>query len=160
VGTTLEGLVIPYEQVSNLFGTAPVLFKNGAFTRGLRGNPDIAVTHEGRAGRIIGRTKSGTARVWEDDAGLHVEAHPPEGVSWADDLLVSVGRGDISSASAACVVSARLEKRGSDDVLIVSQAQVLQIAVTSFSPFNGGLTAQKSEAASAEVRQLEALYRK
>lgn len=69
-----------------------------AFKRTLRNSPDLFSFFNHDPMHVLGRTKSGTLSVSTDLTGLRFEVQPPE-TSWADDLLTSIKRGDISGAS-------------------------------------------------------------
>jgi HK97 family phage prohead protease len=68
----------------------------GAFARSLKENPDIIATYNHNPDRILGRTKSGTLRLSEDERGLRFEIDLPESETVLREL---VARGDINGAS-------------------------------------------------------------
>lgn len=70
----------------------------GAFTKALRG--DILALYDHDMGRVLGRTKSKTLRLAEDNHGLKVEIDVPD-TSDGNDLWTLVGRGDVSGMSFA-----------------------------------------------------------
>lgn len=68
----------------------------GAFTKAIRGDVLALVNHD--SGRVLGRTKSGTLRLSEDDRGLKVEIDVPNTTD-GNDLWELVERGDVSGMS-------------------------------------------------------------
>ncbi|MGH0354626.1 HK97 family phage prohead protease, partial [Sinorhizobium meliloti] len=68
----------------------------GAFAEAIAGDVRALVDHD--AGRVIGRTKSGTLRLSEDSRGLAVEVDVPDTTD-GNDLWTLVERGDISGMS-------------------------------------------------------------
>lgn len=69
----------------------------GAFTKTLQ-EADVRALVNHDANYVLGRTKSGTLRLWEDEHGLAFEVDPPE-AQWAQDLMASIRRGDVDQMS-------------------------------------------------------------
>lgn len=75
-------------------------FERGAFDEVLVGEPDIVVLRDHDRMHLLGRTASGTAKVWESERGLEYEVSPPDN----DDgrsLVTLVRRGDLFGSSFA-----------------------------------------------------------
>jgi hypothetical protein len=68
----------------------------GAFERALAGDVFSFFNHD--ESKVLGRTKSGTLRLTEDDNGLRYEVDLPD-TSAARDLRVSMDRGDVDGSS-------------------------------------------------------------
>jgi HK97 family phage prohead protease len=69
----------------------------GAFDDVLGDDVRILINHKDSA--ILGRTKSGTAKVWVDADGLRYAWKNPTEITYAADLAVSINRGDIDQSS-------------------------------------------------------------
>jgi HK97 family phage prohead protease len=68
----------------------------GAFGRAISGDVFSFFNHD--ESKVLGRTKSGTLRLIEDDSGLRYEVDLPD-TSAARDLRVSMDRGDVDGSS-------------------------------------------------------------
>lgn len=71
--------------------------KPGAFAKTIQ-EADIRALWNHNADYVLGRTRAGTLGLEEDDLGLRVDISPPE-TQWANDLMVSIDRGDVDQMS-------------------------------------------------------------
>lgn len=84
----------------------------GAFSRSLAEGDDIRALWNHNSDMVLGRTRSGTLRLSEDDTGLRAEIDPPESAS---SLIESVRRGDVSQMSFGFVVRANGDRVDEDE---------------------------------------------
>lgn len=71
----------------------------GAFTEALKSS-DVRALFNHNPDIILGRNRSGTLKLFEDDIGLRYEITPPA-TQTAKDIIESIRRGDISQSSFA-----------------------------------------------------------
>jgi HK97 family phage prohead protease len=79
-GKTIAGYAAIFNDVADIGGSFREIIAPGAFKDTLSGDIRALVDHD--SGRVIGRSKSGTLRLSEDDKGLAVEIDfptPPTG---------------------------------------------------------------------------------
>jgi uncharacterized protein len=76
----------------------------GAFGRAIKKKQDVRALFNHDANFVLGRTKSGTLAIEEDQRGLLTKIEPPD-TQAGRDLMTSIGRGDVSQMSFAFSVS-------------------------------------------------------
>lgn len=96
-GRKLTGYVVRYNTPASIAGFIEVV-KPGAFSKSLSEGRDILALSDHDPKQVLGRTKSGTLRLWEDEKGLAYEIDLPD-TTQARDLLVQVERGDVGGMS-------------------------------------------------------------
>jgi hypothetical protein len=93
----LTGHGAVYDRWSVDLGGFKELFEQGSFTESI-GKDDIRSLQNHDAHYILGRTKAGTLALEEDKRGVKFDVTLPD-TSYANDLLVSVERRDITGCS-------------------------------------------------------------
>lgn len=94
---TLSGYAALFDVESHDLGGFIEIIRPGAFSKTLS-EADIRALKNHNSDYVLGRTKSGTLRLVEDQKGLRVEIDVPD-AQWAIDLVESIERGDVDQMS-------------------------------------------------------------
>lgn len=97
--TKLSGYAAVFNSVTEIAGLFREQIAPGAFADAAN-RDDVRALFNHDANFVLGRTTSGTLSLSEDATGLRYDVTPPN-TTWANDLMVSVQRGDISQSSFA-----------------------------------------------------------
>lgn len=104
-----------------------------AFDACLRGKPDCRALWNHNPDHVLGRTTAGTLRLWTDSLGLRYEIDPPD-TSIANDLTVSLRRGDVNQSSFgfSCIRDAWSQDSGGNAIRTVLQAELFDCSPCTF----------------------------
>lgn len=96
---------------------------------------DIAGLNSHLSHLVLGSTKAGTMELREDNIGLYGEIDPPNN-TYANDLMVSLERGDIDSASFGFYYVTTTWRLQDDwDILEVRDMDIIELTVCKFPAF-------------------------
>ena len=100
-------LIVGYAARFNEVTTIGAWFREriapGAFAEVIKGD-DVRALFNHDPNKVLGRTKSGTLRMFEDEVGLRYEVTPPD-TQDARDLIALLERGDVSGSSFSFLVA-------------------------------------------------------
>ena len=96
----LVGHAAVFNSESVDFGGWKETIRKGAFKRAIKEKQDVRALLNHDSNFVLGRTKSGTLRLWEDDVGLAAEIVVAD-TQVGRDLIKSINRGDIDQMSFA-----------------------------------------------------------
>jgi len=124
----------------------------GAFARSVMDN-DVRALWDHDSKYVLGRNRSGTMELEEDERGLGVVIRPPE-TGWARDLLLSMKRGDVSQMSFGFYV--RDEDWVEEDGIVVRvlrDVDLFDVSVVTYTAYPQTSAEARQRATSFEVIQ-------
>jgi phage prohead protease, HK97 family len=128
----LTGYVVKWNSPSEvLFCDFIEQFSPNAFAETLKEGKDVRALFEHDHSKLLGRTRSNTLKLEQDNIGLRFELTPPD-TTLGRDLLVSVERGDISGMSFGFLPLEETWDFEKEPVLRqIQKAELFEITVTS-----------------------------
>jgi HK97 family phage prohead protease len=108
---TIRGYAALYDEPSEDLGGFVEVIERGALSKAV-GRDDVRALFNHDANYVLGRNRSGTLELVDDERGLQVNITPPP-TQWATDLMTSMRRGDVDQMSFA--FSVMDEEWGSKD---------------------------------------------
>ena len=93
----IVGYAAVFDEWSEDLGGFLERVRAGAFAKTIQ-EADVRALWNHDEKQVLGRTRSGTLRLEEDEQGLRYEVDPPD-TQWARDAMVTIERGDVSQSS-------------------------------------------------------------
>jgi HK97 family phage prohead protease len=94
----IEGYAAVFNARSQDLGGFIETVKPGAFRRAIENKSDVRALVNHDPSLLLGRTKSGTLKLWEDEKGLKFRCELPD-TQYAKDVYTSIERGDMDQCS-------------------------------------------------------------
>jgi uncharacterized protein len=113
----ITGYAAIFDTWADIGGWFKESIRKGAFTKTIR-ESDVRALWNHNADYVLGRNKAGTLRLWEDSHGLGYEIKPPN-TTWANDLIESMRREDISQSSFGFIVNKQEMDYDKDERVLV-----------------------------------------
>ena len=129
----ISGHAALYNRETVIAGLFREIILPGAFT-GAIGRDDTRALFNHNPDHILGRTKSGTLTLTEDEQGLHYDVVLPD-TDWAKDLHKSIARGDISQSSFSFIATQESWVQGSLPLRQIHDVQLFDISAVTYAAY-------------------------
>lgn len=136
-GRRLEGLCAVYDVEARIGGFREKIAR-GAFAGALEPGSDVLCLQDHDAGKLLGRTRSGSLRLSDDVKGLAFSVDVPATTVGADALELAT-RGDLGGMSIGFRVSPAGET-WVDDLRTLTAVDLVEISIVSAHPAYSGTT--------------------
>lgn len=145
----ISGYAAVFEQYSDDLGGFVEKIRRGAFKKTLQ-EADVRALINHDALYVLGRSKAGTLRLWEDEVGLGFEIIPPN-TTFANDLMESIGRGDVTQMSFG-FQAIRDEWRQTE---LGTERELIELVLLDVSPVTFPAYPQTSAQVRSKVKELQ-----
>lgn len=126
----VTGYAAVFNSPTLLYDGLEEVISPGAFSKSLS-NSDIRCLFDHDWGKVLGRTKSGTLRLEEDERGLKFEVELPNTTD-GNNLIISMERGDINQCSFGFIPTEEVWDYKADPVLrTVNEVELFEVSVVS-----------------------------
>ena len=127
--------IVGYAAIFNALSTPMMGFREkiapGAFKKTIN-EADIRALWNHNPDYVLGRTKSKTLKLAEDERGLAIEIIPPD-TTWAKDLMISMERGDVNQMSFGFqTVKDQWEKLENGSIRTLLEVKLLDVSPVTF----------------------------
>lgn len=145
---TITGYAVKWEMKSHTMGWFTRFreqFKKGAFTESLNKEDQRALwSHD--TSKVLGRTKNGTLRLYEDDIGLRFELDLPN-TTLGNDAYETIKRGDVDGVSFGFrMLKQEWDEADPDNVVrTITQADLFEISPVGFPAYPDSQVSARSE---------------
>lgn len=134
-GRSLVGHVAVFDQVADIGGFRERIAP-GAFRQSLANSPDIVALVDHDPSQLLGRTKTGTLKLMEDERGLAFSLSMPD-TQLGRDILSLADRGDLGGGS----IGFRVPNGGEDwdgDLRTLRSIDLLEVSIVQSWPAYAG----------------------
>lgn len=150
-GRTIVGYAAVFNSTTDI-GFFRERIAPGAFSAAIA-RDDVRALVNHSDSRVLGRNKSGTLRLFEDERGLRYEIDAPD-TQDARDLLVLMDRGDINQSSFAFVATSETwDETGDKPLRTVNEVRLYDVSVVTYPAY------EDTEAAAEPARRSLQLWR-
>jgi len=127
----IVGYAALFNSLSEDLGGFKEIIEVNAFSNVLENDVRALINHDENL--ILGRNKANTLQLNQDEKGLQIRINPPD-TSYANDLLVSIQRGDVSQMSFGFIVGKEGWKQvGQETVRTIKTIdRLLDVSVVTF----------------------------
>lgn len=179
----IVGHAVVFNQPTTLYEGRYLVYREmirpGAFTNALKEKQDVRALFNHDSNFVLGRTKSGTLTLEQDETGLLSRTDPPDTQTIRDLVLSPIERGDVSGMSFAFTVRAGekvvtttdeegtvtidrggevITEREEGDKLVIERevkdANLFDVSPVTYPAYDGTDVALRSAAMPAELRTL------